>query len=256
MFRWMAIGNMKLLFLRLNLFRSPRWNCNANASTLSSSSQKWLRRQRNDPYVKKAQELGYRARSAFKLLEMDDRFKILRAGMSVVECGAAPGAWTQVAADRVNAGGAYRARARAGTVVACDLLAIQPLTGAETLSRSDFTLPETQERILKLLNGRKADVVLSDMAPNASGQGGLDSSAQLNLAAAALRFAVLNSIPGERTAFLCKVWNGKGYHKFKEAVQRFYSEVHEVKPKSSRQESMELFVLGRNFKGAEKIDVD
>ncbi len=221
-------------------------------SSSSSSSAWWLRRQRNDPYVHKAHELGYRARSAFKLLEIDRRHKILRPGMTVVECGAAPGTWTQVAAAAINAGGAYghercRSRHRAGIVVGCDLLHVDPVPGAQILSRADFTSEETQGRILVLLGGRKADLLLRDMAPNASGVGTLNSSAQLALAARALHFAVLNSASSRDTMFLCKVWSGAGLRRFVKTVGRFYESVEECKPNSSRNEYAELFELGRGL---------
>ncbi len=223
------------------------------SSSSSSSSARWLRRQRSDPFVQQANQLGYRARSAFKILEIDKKHGILRPGMAVVECGAAPGAWTQVAAAAINAGGAYRPNGRAGVLVGCDLLTVDPVPGAKVLSRADFTKGETQDRILSLL-GRKADAVLSDMAPNATGSGtSLDSDAQLTLAAKALRFAVLNSAQGPKTVFLCKVFDGPSLPGFLRALERFYDKVERCKPKSSRKESSELFVLARGFKGAEKV---
>ena len=189
----------------------------------SQSSRQWLERQANDPYVKKAQEEGYRARSAFKLLEINQKHKLLKPGMTVIECGAAPGAWTQVAAEKVNAGGMYRGNGKEGVLIGCDLLNIEPILGAHLLPKSDFTLPSTQDKMKSLLNDRKVDLVLSDMAPNCSGMKSLDSEGSIKLVYSAIKFGLRHSKEGGE--FLCKIWSGKGEEKLMKDLRRFYESV-------------------------------
>ena len=209
----------------------------------SSSSRRWIARQESDPYVERAHQMGLRARSAFKIIEMNKRFKLLRPGMAVVECGAAPGAWTQVTAPIVTRGGSA-----GGVVVGCDILDMEPVDGAILFPRADFTAPETQARILEALAGRKPMLVMSDMAAAASGVAELDGDATAELASSALRFALLHSARGG--SFLTKVFNGRGASIVAQRMDVFYSEVKRVKPKSSRLESAEIYLLGNGFKGA------
>ncbi|CAL4154151.1 unnamed protein product, partial [Meganyctiphanes norvegica] len=209
------------------------------------SSHDWLTRQLNDPYVKLAKFDQYRARSAYKLREIDDRHKFLCPGQVVVECGAAPGAWTQVAISRINSMPKDENRPQ-GMMIGVDLLPIQPLPGATLLSGADFTLPETQEQITNLLNGKKVDVVLSDMAPNATGTKSLDHDLIMALAYSALRFAIHNS--GRNATFLCKVWEGHRDKKLLEDLEKFYNSVKIIKPPSSRSNSSEKFAFARGFK--------
>ncbi|XP_064089913.1 rRNA methyltransferase 2, mitochondrial-like [Macrobrachium nipponense] len=212
----------------------------------SKSSQDWLTRQLNDPYVKLARYENYRARSAFKLIEIDDRHKILNPGQVVVECGAAPGAWTQVAVSRVNSLQNVKGKQQ-GLVVGIDLLGIHPLPGAIFLSGKNFTNPETQHEILKILDGRKVNVVLSDMAPNASGTRAMDHENIIDLAYSALNFAVQHS--ALKASFLCKVWDGSRDMKLKSDMERYYGSVKVIKPNASRKDSSEKFLLGKNFQG-------
>ncbi len=209
----------------------------------SASSSAWLRRQENDPYVAAAKAAGYRARSAYKLIEIDDKCGLLkRPDMAVVECGAAPGAWTQVACERIRGD---------GIVVGCDLLSIEPVDGAILFPGRDFTDRSTQLDILKALDGRTPDLVMSDMAPNASGTHSFDHDAIVKLAYSALRFAVTACDPG--ADFLCKVWNGGRLEAVQADLDRFYRDgVKVLKPKSSRKDSAEIFLLARNFRGLEK----
>nr|ACO10882.1 ribosomal RNA methyltransferase CG11447 [Caligus rogercresseyi] len=149
-------------------------------------SSSWIRRQAKDIYVKKARSEGYRARSAYKLLEMDDKLKILRPNMNVMECGGAPGAWTQVLTERVSS----------GTIISCDLLDYEPVGRAIILPNSDFTSPSTQDTILSHLGKSSGfDLVLSDMAPNASGMAELNHGQILNLSYEATKFALRHSKP-------------------------------------------------------------
>ncbi|XP_042206959.1 rRNA methyltransferase 2, mitochondrial-like [Homarus americanus] len=212
----------------------------------SRSSQDWLTRQLNDPYVKLAKYEQFRARSAFKLQEIDERHKILKPGQVVVECGAAPGAWTQVAVSGVNSLPKDTNRSQ-GVVIAVDILSIHPLPGAVTLGGKDFTLSETQQEILNVLKGRKVNLVLSDMAPNATGTKELDHENIIALAYSALRFAIQHS--DLQSTFLCKIWSGFRDRQLITDMEKFYRSVKVVKPPSSRCDSSEIFLLGKKFCG-------
>ncbi|ROT60601.1 putative ribosomal RNA methyltransferase CG11447-like [Penaeus vannamei] len=217
-----------------------------NLKGRNKSSQDWLQRQLNDPYVKLAKYEHYRARSAYKLLEIDNQCKILKPGQVVVECGAAPGAWTQVAVSRVNSLPNDKDKPQ-GIVIGVDLTSIHPLPGATFLGGKDFTCPKTQQQILDFLQGRKVNVVLSDMAPNASGTKALDHENIINLSYSALRFAVQHSAIGG--SYLCKIWEGFMSQKISEDMRKFYKNVKTIKPPSSRSDSAEKFLLCRNFLG-------
>ncbi|KAK4313426.1 hypothetical protein Pmani_015235 [Petrolisthes manimaculis] len=220
-----------------------------NLKGRSKSSQDWLTRQLNDPYVKLRNYKQYRARSAFKLCEIDERYKLLHPGQVVVECGASPGAWTQVAVEAVNSLPKDE-KQNQGLVIGVDLLTIHPLPGATLMGGRDFTLPKTQQLILDVLQGRKIDVVLSDMAPNATGSKYLDHDSIITLAYSALRFALQHSNKG--AIFLCKIWDGQKSEQFIKDMRRFYNIVKEVKPPASRSDSTEKFVLGKNFYGLDE----
>lgn len=215
-----------------------------NLKGKSKSSQDWLTRQLNDPYVKLAKQHQYRARSAFKLLEIDKRQRLLRPGQVVVECGASPGAWTQVAVAAVNSL-PHVGNKKQGTVIGVDLQSIHPLAGATMLGGRDFTAPETQQQVLELLGGRKVDIVLSDMAPRASGIKDLDHENIVSLAYAALSFAVFNSAVGG--TFLCKIWEGFRMQQLVADIRSSYRTVKFVKPEASRTNSAEIFVIGKDF---------
>ncbi|XP_068219127.1 rRNA methyltransferase 2, mitochondrial-like [Palaemon carinicauda] len=214
----------------------------------SKSSQDWLTRQLNDPYVKLARYEHYRARSAFKLIEIDDRHKILHHGQVVVECGAAPGAWTQVAVSRVNS--LPKVDHKQGLVIGVDLLSIHPLPGAIFLCGKNFTHPKTQQEILGILDGKKVNVVLSDMAPNATGTRSMDHENIIDLAYSALNFAVQHS--ALNASFLCKVWDGSRDMKLKSDMEKYYRTVKIIKPNASRKDSSEKFLLGKNFLGTDR----
>ncbi|XP_044739272.1 rRNA methyltransferase 2, mitochondrial [Chrysoperla carnea] len=209
------------------------------------SSQQWLTRQLNDPYVEKAKMMNYRCRSAFKLIEIDDKNSFLKPGQTVIDCGAAPGSWTQVAVLRCNADG--KQKKKIGTVIGIDKLQIYPLEGAQLLGNMDFTLKESQLKILQLLNNAKLDVVLSDMAPNATGVRSMDQENILNLCYSVLKFAVQMSNDGG--TLLVKVWDGGGVPKLCKDIEKFYNHVKIIKPNASRSDSAEKFLLGRGFKG-------
>lgn len=200
----------------------------------STASQRWLARQLNDPYVRAARDQGWRSRAAFKLIELDERFQLLRPGVRAVDLGAAPGGWTQVALKR-----------GARTVVAVDLLAIDPIPGA-TLLQGDFADPAIVERVIEKLAG-PADLVLSDMAPNTTGHGSTDHLRMMALAEAAFDFARTALTPGG--AFVCKVFQGGSEREMLAAMRQRFRAVRHAKPPASRKESRELYVVATEFRG-------
>ncbi|MBI5110990.1 RlmE family RNA methyltransferase [Rhodoplanes serenus] len=198
----------------------------------------WLDRQLNDPYVAQAKREGYRSRAAYKLIELDDRFRLLRPGARVVDLGAAPGGWSQVAAKRVGAD------AGKGRVVAIDLLDMPPIVGVDVL-HLDFLDPAAPDRLKALLGG-PADVVLSDMAANATGHRKTDHLKIMALAEAAALFAREVLEPGG--AFLCKVLRGGTEGELLADLKRDFAKVKHVKPAASRADSAELYVLAMGFR--------
>jgi len=199
----------------------------------SGASQRWLARQLNDPYVAAARQQGWRSRAAFKLIELDDRYKLVRHGARVVDLGAAPGGWTQVAVQR------------GGRVVAMDLLPMDPVTGAVVL-QGDFTDEAVQARLLAELGG-EADLVLSDMAPNTTGHGATDHLRIVALAEDALEFALDGLAEGG--AFVAKVFQGGAERAMLERLKRHFRIVRHAKPPASRKESSELYVVAMGFRG-------
>jgi 23S rRNA (uridine2552-2'-O)-methyltransferase len=208
----------------------------------SASSTRWLTRQLNDPYVAEAQRQGYRSRAAFKLIELDQRFHLLRPGLRVVDLGAAPGGWTQVAIAATQAGGG-KGRA-VGRVVALDLLEMAPLAGAEIL-RLDF-LDAAAPDALKAALGGPADVVLSDMAAPATGHAKTDHLRIVALAEAALEFAETVLAPGG--AFVVKVFQGGAEGALLQRLRRRFAGVRHAKPPASRAESAETYVVATGFR--------
>lgn len=211
----------------------------SDGKTRSASSRRWLERQLRDPYVAEAKRLGYRSRAAFKLMEINDRCRVLRMGARVVDLGAAPGGWSQVAAARV---GADRGR---GRIVAVDLLEMDPIAGV-TILQADFEAADTPQRLARLLGG-PADVVLSDMAPAASGHAAADHLRIIGLAELALDFACTVLAPGG--AFVCKLWQGGAQGELLIRLKRSFSAVRHLKPPASRPESRELYVVAQGFRG-------
>lgn len=205
----------------------------------TASSRRWLERQLNDPYVAKAKREGFRSRAAFKLIEIDDRFHFLKPGRVVLDLGAAPGGWSQVAAQRV------KAEAGQGRVVGIDILETQPLPAVE-FAQLDFLAPDAPERIRALLGGR-ADVVLSDMAANATGHKRTDHLRTMALVEAAAEFAREVLAPGG--AFLAKVLQGGTESQLLAALKRDFATVKHVKPSASRADSSELYLLAMGFRG-------
>jgi 23S rRNA (uridine2552-2'-O)-methyltransferase len=198
------------------------------------ASTLWLERQLNDPYVARAKREGYRSRAAFKLIEIDARYHILKSGQKIVDLGAAPGGWSQVAAARTG-----------GKVFGIDLLGVAPLAGVE-FRVLDFLDPEAP-RILKTWLGGPADVVLSDMAANTTGHRKTDHLRIMGLVERAAEFAY--EILGEGGTFLAKVLQGGTETELLAELKRQFAEVRHVKPKASRAESSELYVLATGFRG-------
>jgi 23S rRNA (uridine2552-2'-O)-methyltransferase len=199
----------------------------------SHSSKQWLRRHVNDPYVQRSKKEGFRSRSAYKLLEIDERDKLLKAGQVVVDLGSAPGGWSQVAAKK------------GATVVAIDLLEMEPVAGVSFV-RADFTSPKGLAAIEAALAGRKADVVLSDMAPNMTGIPVTDQARSMELAELALEFGRGHLKPDG--VLLVKVFQGAGYAEYIKALRAAFAKVLVRKPESSRGESAEQYVLARGLK--------
>jgi len=197
---------------------------------VSKSNKQWLRRHVTDPYVRKAKEQGYRSRAAFKLLQLDEKEKFLRPGMSVLDLGAAPGGWSQVAAKKVGP---------AGHVVAIDLLEIAPISGV-TVIRGDFRE--------KLPQDVKADVVLSDLSPNLSGIRDVDQARSLELTEAAVD--VCRKVLKPSGTFVTKAFHGGEFQALKVALGAAFAEVRVVKPGASRGESRETYFVCRQLSSA------
>jgi 23S rRNA (uridine2552-2'-O)-methyltransferase len=209
------------------------------AGRRTASSTQWLERQLNDPYVSEAKRLGYRSRAAFKLMELDDRFHVLKPGLRVVDLGAAPGGWTQIAVERV------RAEAGRGRVVGIDLLAIDPIPGASLL-RGDFLDATAPEALRAALDG-PADVVLSDMAAPTTGHAATDHLRVVALAEAAYAFAREVLAPGG--VFIAKVFQGGAEGELLAALKRDFASLRHAKPPASRTESAEIYVVAQGFRG-------
>jgi 23S rRNA (uridine2552-2'-O)-methyltransferase len=208
------------------------------AKSRSLSSKLWLERQLNDPYVARAKREGWRSRAAFKLIEIDDKHHFLKPGGRVVDLGAAPGGWSQVASQRV---GAPEGR---GKVVAIDILAMDAVPGVDVM-QLDF-LDASAPNLLKARLGGEADVVLSDMAANATGHRKTDHLKIMGLVEAAADFAAAVLAPGG--AFLAKVLQGGTENELLAMLKRDFASVRHVKPKASRTDSAELYVLASGFR--------
>nr|XP_048292858.1 rRNA methyltransferase 2, mitochondrial isoform X2 [Myodes glareolus] len=234
----------KLVGIPLKAQRFHTAACRYKART--GAEHLWLKRHLRDPFVKAAKVESYRCRSAFKLLEMNEKHHILRPGLRVLDCGAAPGAWSQVAVQRVNATGADSS-SPVGYVLGVDLLHIFPLEGATFLCPADVTDPKTCQRILELLPRRRADVILSDMAPNATGIRDLDHERLISLCLTLVDMAVDILHPGG--TLLCKTWAGSKSHLLQKRLTREFQNTKVVKPEASRKESSEVYLLATQYRG-------
>ena len=212
------------------------------AKKRSTSSTQWLQRQLNDPYVAMAKQEGYRARSAFKLIELDDKFHFLSAGKRVVDLGAAPGGWTQIAVKRV------KSTPDNPLVVGLDLLEMAPIAGAKT-TRLDFLDDRAPDVLKEMLGGHKADVVLSDMAPNTTGMKDIDHLRIMGLLETAYAFAC--EILNPDGVFVAKIFQGGTEQTLLNEMKKCFKVVKHAKPPASRKESSEFYVVATGFKGAE-----
>jgi 23S rRNA (uridine2552-2'-O)-methyltransferase len=222
-------GGQRQMHVRLKTARKHR-----------PSSQRWLERQLNDPYVAAAQREGRRSRAAFKLTELDEKHRLLKPGTRVVDLGAAPGGWSQVAAERVQSVGGK------GTVIAIDISPMEPLPGV-TVLHLDFLAEGAEDQLKELLPSGKADLVLSDMAAPTTGHTRTDHVRIMGLAEAAAAFAIDVLAPGG--AFLAKVLQGGTERELLDLLKRSFTSVRHVKPPASRSDSAELYVLATGFRG-------
>ncbi len=203
----------------------------------SKSSGRWLQEHFDDEYVKRSQIDGYRSRAAYKLIEIDEKDRLLKPGMRVADLGAAPGGWTQIAAKKVGG---------SGVVVAMDILEMEPVQGAEFL-QGDFQEDVVLEQLLERVGGQPLDLVLSDMAPNMSGMSAVDIPKAMFLVELAYDFARQTLKPGGD--LLMKVFQGDGFEQLLQALRGDFQQVITRKPKASRDRSRELYLLARKFKG-------
>lgn len=207
----------------------------------TTSSQRWLQRQLNDPYVAESRRLGLRSRAAFKLMQLDDRFHFLKQGGRVVDLGAAPGGWTQIAVQRVKAG-----QPGGGHVVGLDILEWDPVPGAITLQQ-DFLADEAPQMLKDALGGQ-ADVVLSDMAAPATGHAATDHLRIIAMVEVALEFAKEVLAPGG--TFVAKVFQGGTEGQLLAEMKRLFATVRHAKPPASRPESAETYVVAMGYRGS------
>lgn len=201
----------------------------------SKSSRRWLKEHFDDPYVKLAQQKGYRSRAVFKLLEIQEKDKLIQPGMSVVDLGAAPGGWSETVKKIVG---------EKGRVLALDILPMMPIPGVEFI-QGDFTAPEVFEKLLYLIDNRKVDLVISDIAPNITGMKEVDQPRAIYLAELAADFA--QDVLKQGGVFLVKVFQGEGFDSFLRALRQRYSKVIIRKPVASRPRSKEVYLLAKGF---------
>lgn len=198
----------------------------------SKTSKQWMREHVSDPFVQRAQKEGYRSRAAYKLLEIDEKDRLLKPGMVVVDLGATPGGWSQVAAHKVGGG---------GKVIALDLLPLAPLAGVDFI-QGDFRDEAVLKQLESLLHGKPVGLVISDMAPNISGVASADQARAMHLAELALEFALEHLSP--QGGFLVKVFQGAGFEEFLKLMRSRFAKVVSRKPRASRDRSSELYLLG------------
>jgi len=202
----------------------------------SKSSNDWLREHFDDPYVKKAQQAGYRSRATFKLDEINKKDKLIKPGMAVVDLGSAPGGWSDYALHKVG---------DKGTVVALDILDMAPLSGVHFI-QGDFREDDVLDELNAVLNGQQIDLVLSDMAPNITGVDSIDQPSSMYLVELALDFAQTNL--SKQGSFLVKVFQGEGFDQYLKAMRDTFAKVVTRKPDASRARSREVYLLGRGLK--------
>ena len=196
-----------------------------------SKNRSWIQRHVKDPYVKQSQVDGFRSRASYKLLEIVEKDRLIRSGMTVVDLGSSPGGWSQVASSLVGA---------SGSVVALDISPMDPVSGVEFI-QGDFTEDATWGRLQQLVKNRSVDLVISDMAPNISGSQEIDQPAMIHLAEMSLDLA-LKSLDA-RGVFISKLFHGQGFDRFVLEVRKLFNKVSIVKPKASRPKSKEVYIV-------------
>ena len=201
------------------------------------SSQRWLTEHHKDPYVKRAREEGYRSRAAYKLLEINKRDRLLRPGMTIIDLGAAPGGWSQVAVKQVG---------RTGRVIAVDMLPMAPVAGVDFI-QGDFREQVVLDEILALLAGRSVDLVISDMAPNITGVRAVDQPGSMYLVELAVELSI--QVMHEGGGMLLKVFQGAGFQEVVRDLHQHYERVVIRKPDASRARSRETYIVAQNFRG-------
>lgn len=200
---------------------------------LSKSSRAWMREHLDDPFVKQAHKDGYRARAAYKLLEIQEKYKVIKSGMTVVDLGAAPGSWSQIASKLVG---------DKGLVIASDILPMDALPDV-TFLQGDFREQAVFDELLEILDGRQVDVVISDMAPNTSGNRAVDQPRQIYLCELALDFA--DKVLHKNGQFIVKVFQGDGFDEFRKQMLEHFDVLKTAKPQASRARSKEVFLIGQ-----------
>jgi 23S rRNA (uridine2552-2'-O)-methyltransferase len=213
------------------------WDDREEIMAKSVSSKRWLKEHFDDEFVAKAQQEGYRSRAVYKLQEIDDKDNMLKPGMFVLDLGAAPGGWTQYAVNKIG---------KKGIAVASDILPMEPIPDVKFVE-GDFREDDVLDAILVALNNQKPDLVISDMAPNMSGNDGVDQPRAMYLVELALDLARQTLKPGG--GFICKVFQGAGSEEYLKEVRQRFSKVTVRKPKASRPRSREVYVVAKGFKG-------
>jgi 23S rRNA (uridine2552-2'-O)-methyltransferase len=206
------------------------------------ASQAWIARHINDPFVKQAQQKGYRARSAFKFVELDDKFKLLKLGQKVVDLGAAPGSWCQIASERTRVNGVQRC-----PILALDLLPMEPVAGVHFI-QGDFREDEAVAQIAEWLDGSKVSLVMSDMSPNLSGVPSADAARMEHLLELCLEFSLAHLAADG--AMVVKAFHGSGYSQMIKRFKDVFMTVEPFKPKASRADSSETYIVARRLKHA------
>jgi len=202
----------------------------------SKSSNRWLNEHFSDKYVKQSQNDGYRSRASYKLIELDKKDRLFKSGMFVVDLGAAPGGWTQVAGQRVG---------DKGRVVASDILPMDPIPDVDFVC-GDFTEQDVYDELMQCLDGEPVDLVISDMAPNMSGVSAVDQPAAMYLVELALDFALKALGPGG--SFVCKIFHGEGFDEYLKSCREQFSSVAIRKPDASRARSRETYIVARGLR--------
>lgn len=202
----------------------------------SKSSAEWLREHVDDIYVQKAQQDGYRTRASYKLIELDEKDQLIKPGMTIIDLGAAPGGWSQVVSRKLNGN---------GVIIASDILPMDPIADVNFI-QGDFTEESVFEELMGIVNGRPVDLVISDMAPNMSGQASIDQPGSMYLVELALDMA--RQVLKPNGQFVAKVFQGDGFDEYVKALRESFSKVLIRKPKASRARSREVYVVGKGFR--------